>query len=558
MPKKSSVRNHGTQAGQQSNIEMYKLIASYKTLTIKNDPINQLLLDLYENNIWSLKLKFEELAAYYNDIGISSIISWNEGIQYLDFDELPSFKKVSIKALTNGDYKSIATDRPNTIRTEKSYGNRFNFFIKTFEFLRQYTDNDDFSWILIHHRELLLNILHYHNSKYHSLASVNNDLKCLIRMIKLVLNNPDEEEIRWKYSALQIAIGDIERFKDDFNNIVSINELKSFIPYENLLDLVDKLELYYKQSIGNVSLNQEVYLNQLLLAVAIMVLDYPSRLDKYEMEIITDEAQIKEGKCYILLTNPITFIFNNNKKQHKPLKYKLMSRGVLYGFNKRLNEMILDSITKYPRKSLFIKKDSYENKQLLPVKEKTITEWIRNLIPNRTLNIGTFRSSFVSYYYPKINNLEKKLMVIRMRTSLDEINRAYLKFYTNPDTLVKVKVEPTEELINAANSGIINNPIQIDNSISTNINELPQSQPIINSEPIISNNERKKLTSKIWYEKNKEHHKLKVKERDNNPLTTRKRYIRELNNKILDYSKMKQETKNKYNIQYDTEKNLYY
>jgi len=558
MPKKSSVRNHGTQAGQQSNIEMYKSIASYKTLTIKNDPINQLLLDLYENNIWSLKLKFEELAAYYNDIGISSIISWNEGIQYLDFDELPSFKKVSIKALTNGDYKSIATDRPNTIRTEKSYGNRINFFIKTFEFLRQYRDDDDFSWILIHHRELLLNILYYHNSKYHSLASVNNDLKCLIRMIKLVLNNPDEEEIRWKYSALQIAIGDIERFKDDFNNIVSINELKSFIPYENLLDLVDKLELYYKQSIGNVSLNQEVYLNQLLLAVAIMVLDYPSRLDKYEMEIITDETQIKEGKCYILLTNPITFIFNNNKKQHKPLKYKLMSRGVLHGLIKRLNEMIWDSITKYPRKTLFIKKDSYENKQLLPVKEKTITEWIRNLIPNRTLNIGTFRSSFVSYYYPKINNLEKKLMVIRMRTSLDEINRAYLKFYTNPDTLVKVKVEPTEELINAANSGIINNPIQIDNSISTNINELPQSQPIINSEPIISNNERKKLTSKIWYEKNKEHHKLKVKERDNNPLTTRKRYIRELNNKILDYSKMKQETKNKYNIQYDTEKNLYY
>jgi hypothetical protein len=126
-----------------------------------------------------------------------------------------------------------------------------------------------------------------------------------------------------------------------------------------------------------------------------------------------------------------------------------MSRGFLSGLNKRLNQIIMDSISNYPRLTLFIKKDTYENKQLLPVKEKTISEWIRNLIPNRTLNIGTFRSSFVSYYYPKMNNLEKKLMVIRMRTSLDEINRAYLKFYSNPDTLVKIKSEPTQELIDS-------------------------------------------------------------------------------------------------------------
>jgi hypothetical protein len=32
-----------------------------------------------------------------------------------------------------------------------------------------------------------------------------------------------------------------------------------------------------------------------------MVLDYPSRLDKYEMEIITDEAQIKKINAVLLL-----------------------------------------------------------------------------------------------------------------------------------------------------------------------------------------------------------------------------------------------------------------
>jgi hypothetical protein len=80
-------------------------------------------------------------------------------------------------------------------------------------------------------------------------------------------------------------------------------------------------------------------------------------------------------------------------------------------------------------------------------------------------------------------------------------------------------------------------------------------QPITNKTSI---NERKKLASKNWYEKNKEYHKAKVKENDSNQLTTRKRYIRELNNKVLDYSKMKQETKNKYNIHYDSVKDLYY
>jgi hypothetical protein len=59
-------------------------------------------------------------------------------------------------------------------------------------------------------------------------------------------------------------------------------------------------------------------------------------------------------------------------------------------------------------------------------------------------------------------------------------------------------------------------------------------------------------------EKNKEQHKANVKSRDQDPATTRKRYIRELNHKVLDYSKMKPETITKYDIQYDENKDLYY
>ena len=146
-----------------------------------------------------------------------------------------------------------------------------------------------------------------------------------------------------------------------------------------------------------------------------------------------------------------------------------------------------------------------------------------------------------------------------MRTSIDEINRAYLKFYSSPDILVRVKTEPTADLINRVSSGQIDNPITINNQVK--IKEEPIDEeylPIQQQQPTISINERKRITAKNWYEKNKDKHKKNVKARDKDPSTTRKRYIRELNHKVLDFSKMKPETITKYNIQYDKNKNLYY
>ncbi len=123
-----------------------------------------------------------------------------------------------------------------------------------------------------------------------------------------------------------------------------------------------------------------------------------------------------------------------------------------------------------------------------------------------------------------------------MRTSLDEINRAYLKFYGSPDILVKVKAEPTADLIDRASSGLINNPIMVKSQIK--IKEEPIEEELISiPQSKISINDRKRITAKHWYEKNKDKHKLNVKARDNDQSTTRKRYIRELNNKTLDYSK---------------------
>ncbi len=91
-----------------------------------------------------------------------------------------------------------------------------------------------------------------------------------------------------------------------------------------------------------------------------------------------------------------------------------------------------------------------------------------------------------------------------MRTSLDVINRAYLKFYSSPDTLIKVKSEPTADLINRVSSCQIDNPITLNNQVQIKEEPIEEEYPPIHQQkPTISMNERKTITAKNCYEKNK-------------------------------------------------------
>ena len=86
-----------------------------------------------------------------------------------------------------------------------------------------------------------------------------------------------------------MAMGDIERYEDDLNEIKTARELKTFIPYERLFDLVDNLENQYNTT-------KDLKTNKYSLEVAIHVLDYPSRRDKYGMEILLDFSQLQPNK----------------------------------------------------------------------------------------------------------------------------------------------------------------------------------------------------------------------------------------------------------------------
>lgn len=567
MPKKNA---HGTQAGQQTETEKYKVLTNYKSLALINDDISRGIKSIYDNNYWNLKEHFIDLKDYYQQVGISTEIAWENDIQYLDVVSNIDLNVLSLSAFKQGDYRADAIDnknRPNSIKTESDYAKRIEFFAKTFPVFHQFRGEDNFSWILTNNRLLTYEILNYHNQKENTIATLNNDFKTLIRAIKLLLVNPDSE-IRWKFSALQIALGDIDRFNDDLNLIKTQRELNTFIPYEQLLDLVDTLEKRYYDELnklpdnvkndGKLHSNHIFQLHQILLAVAINVWDYPSRLDKYNMEFVVNKDDIQQGKNYILLDNTVSFIFNNEKKKHKPLEYKLNAKPIA-GFNKRLNELIIYSFSKYPRKYLFIQANSWKNQELLPVKDTTITNWIIDLIPHKHLGVGTFRSSFVSYYYNKSNNRQKEIMKIRMRTSRGELERAYFKFYTSPEQLVQVKVEPSDELVNRANSGLPNNPIIVnDRNIQQQQHYEPRQIAVNLPQPRDQNitlQERRRINAKKWYAdpKNKEKHLKKVNEDGKNPEKIRKRYLRELSNGLLEWDRIKNSTKEKYNLNIDND-----
>ncbi len=388
MPRKS-VRQHGTQAEQQTSF--YKDITNYKHLHFINDNTSLLIQDIYQNNIWKLQEKFNELKEYYEQINVSPIIAWEQGIQYLDLPQTIPVNPLGLGAFKRGEYKGIAVDRKaNSISTESTYAKRIEFWAKNLQPFKQFQGQDDFSWVLLHNRLLTYEIMKYNNDKGNTISSLNNDFKTIIRAIKLLLPNPDNE-LRWKFTSLQMAIGDIERYEDDLNQIKTARELRTFIPYEQLVDIVDSLEYQYNNT-------RDLKTNMYLLAVAVNVLDYPSRMDKYDMEIITDVSQIQPNKSYVYFSNPITFIFYNEKKQHKPLLYKLNAKP-LQQFNKRLNNIIIQSLTDFPRTHLFVSPST-----LKPVKDTTIAEWLKNLFPDKNLGVNTFRSSFVSYFYPKSNN----------------------------------------------------------------------------------------------------------------------------------------------------------
>lgn len=579
MPKKKSinkpnVNRHGTQEGQQTRVEEYKVIEKYELLEYIEDDISNKIKDIYEDNIWKLKSQFDEMKMYMKELGICGKIAWENGIQYMDIKgKYEALNDVSLSKMNDGGYRSLYTDKkPNSLSTEKAYAKRIAFFTNNFDDFNKYSSDDNLQWIIDNNRLLLYNILKYHNDKGNGISTINKDFKTIVRVLKLLLK--EEHELRYKFSALQIAFTDLENASDDLNKIKSIHEVRNFVPYEQLLEKSFELEREYNEEYQSLPIYirndsekhpKELFKKHLILLVMGLYLwDYPSRLEKLKLEYISDENDIEEGNNYILIPDTemnntkyrecsdMYFIFNSIVKEHKPLRYQLNS-SAMKQLNAKLCNLIKFSLKTYPRRYLFVNiKNGYEKYNYKQITPATVSSWLRTIFDNRNVGIDVFREAFVSYYFPKFNNRERHIMKTRMRTSIDILLRSYLKIYTTNDELVKVKIEPGIDLIEKTNKGINDlSAIYVenidDNHAYNNANNDIVINKIIDTKDI---NAIRRDNFKKWYAKDENRERLK--KRDTNPSTYARRYVRELNNGKMLIENIQEDTLKKYKIEKNT------
>ena len=434
-----------------SKVEYYKIKENYKDLIQIKDSISDKLSKLYDDNFWNLKGLFSDYKKYCDELGKPCNNAWSNDIMLFDYkwENLDSSKiivnTITIKDFQEGKYISLYTNnqKANNIKTEAEYAKRILFFTKTFPCFAKFKDADDLSWIAINNRELLLEIFKYHNDNKRSLATINKDLKALVRVIKLLVG--EENELRFKISALQNLFTELENNRDDENIIATENEKKQFINYDKLLDIIDKLQKEYQDDVNKLPKNDrkngmkhnnDIFIkHQIILLIALNVWDFPSRHEKYVMDIIYKAEDAKQDNNYILLkklkndkvSRIISFVFNENVKKHNAISYKLDSTQ-LKEYNKKLAKLIKYSLDTYPRPYLFIGKDNWVKQNFTKASFNSICESLRNVDIQKNICIDGFRSAFVSHYYPIINNKLKEIMKTRMRTSRDIIERFYLKY----------------------------------------------------------------------------------------------------------------------------------
>ena len=543
-----------------SKVELYKSLGNYKELKKIDDKISSSLTELYHNNHWKLKNLFKDYKKHCEELGKSCNNAWENNVMLLDYNWNNSdnnkkiINNISLKKLEAGEYKSLYTNdqKANNVKTDAGYANRIQFFIKTFPNFAKYIDEDNLSWVAINNRELLLEIFKYHDDNRRSLATINKDLKALVRVIKLLVG--EESELRYKMSALQVAFTELENNRDDDNMIVTENEKRQFIKYEKLLEILDNLQKDYLNEVdklpkkdrknGMKHTNDIYNKHQTILALALNIWDYPSRHEKYVMDIIYDSKDANDSN-YILLkklksnkiSKIIKFIFNENVKNHKGITYKLDSTHIK-DHNKKLSDLIKYSIDTYPRPYLFIGKDNWQKQNFSKASFNTICDTLRQVFNDKNICIDGFRSAFVSHYYPIISNKHKELMKVRMRTSRDVIERFYLKY----DKEASKEVKEASKEVKEASKEVKEASKEVKEVKEVKVQDKPPNNNAL------SLAEKKRLNYKKWYEANKEKKLAYNHEHNINPKTKQRNILNDLNMGKTVLSNYKKETIEKYKI----------
>ena len=493
--------------------DFYKTFQSpdnYKKLIIKDNETVGKLRYIFKNNVWNLETKAQELKQVNKAENKNFYNSWLNEVYLLDYKTKPKLKTINIKDFFDLKYKSDG----NTDRTEKNNISHFKTWVN--QFFKDQADIDNLAYFALNQNQVLLTLLTQRNARSNSLETLRKDINLLMHFLKLA--EAGDEMIN-KYKVLNMSLSLIHNLKEGKNELDD-NEEKKFINYDELIKLQKSLyeswERSYEQQLITKNKDPKIrYLNIKALLLSYYSLFPPLRLEPMTFKIVKSEAEALKHDNAILIKNTanIWVYLNTTKKMHKPIKFNL-NDDIIKSFSgenvDNLINMIIESVKLYPREYLFINIDNE------PYTEKGLQRMLTELLPNKNLGVNAIRSIYASYFLPKINKNQIKRIAFLMRSSVSMLTTNYLKKNNEVQTTTR-QPEP-----------------RVDVEIE-----------IIKPEKL---RDRRQYL-KAYYEANKKKIIDSIKENDKKNYNNR--FVRELNEGIITWDKIRKSTRDKYKLEYD-------
>jgi hypothetical protein len=411
----------------------------------------------------------------------------------------------------------------------------------------QYRNRDELDWIVRDHRLLALEILeHYKNGTKKgdvSLSTLEARFNSILRIIRIAYNTK-KLPVYKLFSVIVFQIhGNV--IDEEGENKLNKYEQEKFVNWNDVIRIHTILETKFN-AMENKDTAEAYDLNNDLLLLSLYCLIPPLRNEIKLLEFTSNTKLNKLDYIYVSANKKkIILKLNKTKKQHAAVHFNLTLGPFA---NTHLCDIIIQSLTLYPRKYVFTLKNSYpdmSNKATQrAVDERLINIFYRNGIKNM-ITVNSLRSSYVSHRLsqPRITYNQKKNIVYRMRTSLICLERSYNKVQFNSPILEDKELC---DVCGDCDDIPVQAPLQDDAQSVP-----PDTQP---KECKISHYQKKLEYNKNYYEAHREDVLKKQKEYKDKKTPfekTRERTVQLLNSSA-DYAKsIRKTTLEKYKIYFD-------
>jgi len=246
-----------------------------------------------------------------------------------------------------------------------------------------------------------------------------------------IKNQNDEYSEKFSSAGFQYMIK--KRIKED-NNELDTNELISFRSHDFFLKLIDKIDV-------STITTKEEHMKYLLLNI--LVLQPPLRTSFYSScSFIKSKKDNDNINNFILLNRrgmlKAYYIINKDKVSNYKFYNLNKNLSTIAIEDKKLLNLLNDSLIKYPRKFLF------ETNKGDNVSDGTLLKWLKDITGIKGLNFDIMRSSFITFFYKQNNKSfgEKTKLSNQMRHHTTTAARNYNKIIdTSPEVILNKNTE---------------------------------------------------------------------------------------------------------------------